>query len=368
MDLSGMQRQGIREIITQHKKTAAITGAILAAIIAALVAFLLLGPSVKRDDTEEFVTKTAKGVHMEEMLTAAGQVTLGEQETVSFKKGKTFKGMNAEVDEIVREGQPIIYYTDGTHTEAPTDGIIKRIKAPKSGEAVTEDHSIEFRSTEDLYLKVSIPEDKINKIEKGNKVIIVVNAKTHKQFEGKILNMESISSRLISNQGSDSGDGASETTSSGSEESEESGAGSDAENDASGTGEETAADETDTDDEDGGSDTEESDEESGGGAYYAVNIAFENDGEVRPGMSANCIIRLSDRDNVLAVPVEAVMYDDDNRPYVDLEKGKTTEKTLVKTGQSDPMNVEIINGLKAGDKVRVPANGIQNGQKTGNRK
>lgn len=357
MDLSGMQRQGIRGVISKHPKAAIITGAVLVAIIAGLTVYLLLGPSAKKDDAEEFVTKKAEGVHMEEMLTAAGQVTLGEQETVSFKKGKTFKGMNAEVDEIVGEGQPIIYYTDGSHTDAPSDGIIKRIKAPKSGDTVSEDHIIEFRSTEELYLKVAIPEDKINKIEKGNNVSIVVNAKAHKQFEGKIISLESISSRLISDQKSDSSGDDPETDRSGSGSTADNAGESDTENDGSGTDEETAANEAESDDEGGNVDNEEGDEESGGGAYYAVNIAFENDGEIRPGMSANCVIELSARDDVLAVPVEAVKYDEESKAYVDLEKGNTTEKVMVKTGQSDPMNVEIIKGLKAGDKVRIPTGG-----------
>ena len=74
-------------------------------------------------------------------------------------------------------------------------------------------------------------------------------------------------------------------------------------------------------------------------------------------MSANCVIELSARDDVLAVPVEAVKYDEESKAYVDLEKGNTTEKVMVKTGQSDPMNVEIIKGLKAGDKVRIPTGG-----------
>lgn len=348
--IPALQGQGIRRIVKQHTRAMVIIGAVSAAIIFMLIIFLAFGSSGKKTDAEyEYIIKTAEGVHMEEMLTAAGQVTLGKQETVKFQKGKIFKGMNAEVDEIVVEGQPIIYYTDGTHTDAPTDGIIKRIKTPKSGEAVSDDHSIEFRSTEDLYLKVAIPEDKINKIEKGNSVIIVVNAKAHKQFEGKIISIESISSRLLSNQNSDGGNGDSDSTSSGLDKSEE-------DDDGSSTEADPMDDEEQTDEEDG-SDTEEGDEEGGSGAYYAINIAFENDGEIRPGMSANCIIRLSDRDNVLAVPVEAVMYDDDNKAYVEMEKGKSIEKVMVKTGESDPMNVEIIKGLKLGDKVRVPVIG-----------
>lgn len=336
-------------------RTMVITGAVSAAVIVVLIAFIVFGSHEKKDDAEyEYAIKTAEGVHMEEMLTAAGQVTLGEQETVKFQKGKTFKGMNAEVDEIVMEGQPIIYYADGTHTDAPTDGIIKRIKAPKSGETVADEHSIEFRSTEDLYLKVAIPEDKINKIEKGNSVTIVVNAKAHKQFEGKIISIESISSRLISNQNSDGGNDAPGATSSESEKTEGNDDSSSIEEDST---DDSTDDEGQTDEENESSDAEEGDEESGGGAYYAVNIAFENDGEIMPGMSANCVIRLSDRDNVLAVPVEAVMYDDDNKAYVNMEKGKSIEKVMVKTGESDPMNVEIIKGLKAGDRVRVPVTG-----------
>lgn len=345
-----LQGEEIRRIVKQHTRATVIIGAVSAAIIFMLIIFLAFGSSGKKDDAEnEYIIKTAEGVHMEEMLTAAGQVTLGEQETVKFQKGKKFKGMNAEVDEIVMEGQPIIYYADGTHTDAPTDGIIKRIKSPKSGETVSDDHSIEFRSTEELYLKVAIPEDKINKIEKGNSVTIVVNAKAHKQFEGKIISIESISSRLLSNQNSDGGNDDPYSTSSGSDKTEE-------DDDGISTEADPIDDEEQTDEEDG-SGTEESDEEGGSGAYYAVNIAFENDGEIRPGMSANCIIRLSDRDNVLAVPVEAVMYDDDNKAYVEMEEGKSIEKVMVKTGESDPMNVEIIKGLKAGDTVRVPVIG-----------
>ena len=347
-----MQKQSIRKIVTQHMSITIIIGTVSVAIIFMLIIFLVFGSSGKKTDAEyEYIIKTAEGVHMEEMLTAAGQVTLGGQETVKFQKGKTFKGMNAEVDEIVVEGQPIIYYTDGTHTDAPTDGIIKRIKIPKSGETVSDDHSIEFRSTEDLYLKVAIPEDKINKIEKGNSVIIVVNAKANKQFEGKIISIESISSRLLSNQNNDGGNDDPGSTLSGSEKTEETDDSSSTESDLMDAEEQT--------DEGDGPDSEDNDEEGGGGSYYAVNIAFENDGEIRPGMSANCVIRLSDRDNVLAVPVEAVMHDDNNKAYVEMEKGKSIEKVMVKTGESDPMNVEIIKGLKAGDKVRVPVIGIK---------
>ena len=73
---------------------------------------------------------------------------------------------------------------------------------------------------------------------------------------------------------------------------------------------------------------------------------------VRSGYSANAEIRLEGVEGVLSVPESALAFENDST-YVYLVVGdKKYEKTLVETGLSDGINIEIKSGLKEGDKVR----------------
>ena len=73
---------------------------------------------------------------------------------------------------------------------------------------------------------------------------------------------------------------------------------------------------------------------------------------VRSGYSANAEIQLEGVDNVISIPESALEFQGDST-FVYLVKGdKKYEKTLVTTGLSDGINIEIKSGLKEGDKVR----------------
>ena len=73
---------------------------------------------------------------------------------------------------------------------------------------------------------------------------------------------------------------------------------------------------------------------------------------VRSGYSANAEIQLEGVENVISIPESALEFQGDST-YVYLAKGdKKYEKTLVTTGLSDGINIEIKSGLKEGDKVR----------------
>jgi len=263
-------------------------------------------------------------------------VQAGETTKIPFDKGKAFRTLAAEKNELVRKGQPLVYYTNGTHTDAPITGIVKTIRAPKSGAATGDAYYVTMDNTQNLYLNVMIPEDKINVVSKGDPADIVINAYANREYTGKIISIQGVSSKMKSEEAGDS------------------------ESDDSDDSEDGSAD-TDTDEdenydsEEDGSDYSE-DGESESTAYYAINIAFENDGNLRPGMSASVVITISDRDDVLAVPVQAVRFDRKSRPYVERIDGKNITKVSVETGESDPVNVEIKKGLTEGDQIRIRKN------------
>lgn len=317
-------------VFFKNKKTSLLI--MVAAIIAAIVViFIILGQRAPDPDTPEYQVATVSRVHMTQTLTASGKVQAGETTKVPFDKGKAFRVMAADKNELVRKGQPLVYYTNGTHTDAPITGIVKTIRAPKSGAATSDAYYVTMDNTQNLYLNVMIPEDKINVVSKGDPADIVINAYSDREYTGKIISIQGVSSKMKSEESDDSESDDSDDSEDGSADTDE---------------------DENYDSEEDGSDYSE-DGESEGTAYYAINIAFENDGDLRPGMSASVVITISDRDDVLAVPVQAVRFDRKDRPYVERIDGKDITKVNVETGESDPVNVEIKKGLTEGDQIRV---------------
>lgn len=326
-----------------------IIAAVIVAAAAAAVTALVLVQKPEPGSSAHYVTRTVGTAHMAQTITASGKVTTGRTETVRLDQSKAFGAMCVEKDELVRKGQPLAYYADGTHTDAPEDGVVKSVSAPKTGAAAGKSDCVRLDSTDTLYLKVMIPEDTVNEMKKGNAAGIVVNAYPGKRFEGKILSIQGMSTGLKSSEqeeyGGDEGygyeegeDGAIEAY--GDDEGEDYDEGDEEEYYEDVYDEESMAE-------------DESSEDGSGTAYYAVNISFGNDGTVLPGMSASSVITVSDRNDVLAVPVQAVRFDKKRRAYVERADKDKVRKVFVEIGESDPMNVEILDGLSKGDKIRV---------------
>ncbi len=101
--------------------------------------------------------------------------------------------------------------------------------------------------------------------------------------------------------------------------------------------------------------------EEGNIVSFEVAISFKNDEdiEIYYGLSANIDIITEKADNVLLVPIQSV-YKENGKSYVDLlvseqepgeETGESIKKVEVTTGINDYYYIEIISGLKEGDKI-----------------
>ncbi len=84
-----------------------------------------------------------------------------------------------------------------------------------------------------------------------------------------------------------------------------------------------------------------------------VRIVTKNpDGGLRKDLFVDITLSDKTRRDVLAVPVAAVLYDDQNLPfvYVQVEPGKFAQR-LVTLGAHQGDQVEVVSGIKAGDQI-----------------
>src|SRR5262249_10622059 len=92
---------------------------------------------------------------------------------------------------------------------------------------------------------------------------------------------------------------------------------------------------------------------------FEVRVSIENPGqELKANMTANAEIVLEEHANALIVPEAAVSYDAKKNAFVDVaapgvKNGR--KKTAIKIGISNGTKIEVLDGLKPGDKVVMPS-------------
>lgn len=85
-----------------------------------------------------------------------------------------------------------------------------------------------------------------------------------------------------------------------------------------------------------------------------ASIDKENSAFLRAGYSANADIILAKKDKVLAINESALQFEKE-KAFVEVETtNQQFEKRYVKTGLSDGINIEILDGLKKNDKIKQP--------------
>ena len=85
-----------------------------------------------------------------------------------------------------------------------------------------------------------------------------------------------------------------------------------------------------------------------------INLDENLQADLQADLQATCTIIVEKAENVVALPIEAIQKDEEQKKYVNLviEDGNTT-KTYIKTGISDDYYVEIKEGLNVGDRVQI---------------
>lgn len=90
------------------------------------------------------------------------------------------------------------------------------------------------------------------------------------------------------------------------------------------------------------------------GTTFAATIEFENDGNIKLGMSLSCTITLKEEKEVLSVPIDAIYQNNEGKDYVvKVNEDDTTEETIVELGIANDNYVQVKSGLNLNDKVQI---------------
>jgi RND family efflux transporter MFP subunit len=96
--------------------------------------------------------------------------------------------------------------------------------------------------------------------------------------------------------------------------------------------------------------------DSGGVVTFPVRIGLDGARGLKPGMNVSVRIIVAERADVVQVPLEAISYDDEDVPSVLIvDAGGGTSLRTVSLGVANNQLVEIKKGVRAGERVALPA-------------
>jgi len=85
-----------------------------------------------------------------------------------------------------------------------------------------------------------------------------------------------------------------------------------------------------------------------------ARVNLQSEQFIRAGYSANADIVLARKDSVLSIPESLLVFEGDST-FVEVERGtQNFEKKYIKTGISDGIHIEVIEGLTLEDKIKNP--------------
>jgi HlyD family secretion protein len=92
-----------------------------------------------------------------------------------------------------------------------------------------------------------------------------------------------------------------------------------------------------------------------GTIQFQIKAAVEQSKQyfLRANYSANADIVLERKDSVLAIPESVLQFDDNDKSFVEVkQKNNSYKKVYLKTGLSDGINIEVLDGVKLGDELK----------------
>lgn len=93
-------------------------------------------------------------------------------------------------------------------------------------------------------------------------------------------------------------------------------------------------------------------------AYYEAKVALPQDGTLVMGLTCEVIVPRESVQNATTLSVDAIQYDENNKPYVYCySRGDEIVTQSVLLGVNNGSIVEIKDGVKSGETVLIPSSG-----------
>lgn len=205
--------------------------------------------------------KTVGTQTIKKTVTASGEIETANTEKLTISTTKYFETMCVEEEDIVKEGENILKYADGTYLIAPYDCVVASYSIPETKTKATENHYIEIKDIKNVKTTLSINENEIAGIALDKEVEIVLTADTNKTYIGKVSKIDAIGTYAT----------------------------------------------------------------SGTTFSVVVSFEIEEEETTKLGMSVSCTIVVKELENVIAVPVDSVQTTDNKKYVIIIDNGETRE-------------------------------------------
>lgn len=146
--------------------------------------------TISRNNNSGIVSKNDENSESTEVNTTIMQTTAeiksALSENLSLHATYYFKEIYVTENQLVKEGENILQYTNGTYLVAPYDLIVTSINVPSENEQCTNSHYISVSANNVLQVQISVSESKINSISVGKDATIKIPALDNKEFEAVV--------------------------------------------------------------------------------------------------------------------------------------------------------------------------------------
>ena len=165
--------------------------AVLVLLILIIVAVILFAVK-KSDQTDaETTTATAQTMTIEKTLSSDGEITSTLEENKQPHTSYYLKKINVSEGDALDEGDTILTYTNGYKMTAPYDCVVESWYLPDVGDQLTTSHYVTIAGTDVMQMELSVSEDEISLLEKGETAAITVDA-IDKTYEGEVSHISEV--------------------------------------------------------------------------------------------------------------------------------------------------------------------------------
>jgi HlyD family secretion protein len=154
-----------------------------------------IGLNTDTSSTNTLVNDVLVGTQtIKKTLTSSGEITSSSTKKLSLSTKYYYDSLYVEEGDIVKSGEKILKYTNGTYLTAPYDLVVTSISVPAAKTIASSNNYIEVKDMTNLIVKLNISESEISNISLDQDVEITLTADSSKTYTGKISKISAIGS------------------------------------------------------------------------------------------------------------------------------------------------------------------------------
>ena len=127
-------------------------------------------------------------------ITGTGEVSSALTENLELHATYYLEESYVQTNQLVKSGENILKYTNGTYLVAPYDCVITEINIPETSEKCTNEHYVKIASNNSLSVQFKVDESKISSVSLGQSASVSISAFEDKTLEGVVTNISSTAS------------------------------------------------------------------------------------------------------------------------------------------------------------------------------